>query len=307
MSGQDFFYPGIRPCDKEHKVYSMTGFASKDYHWEEYSVSVSIKSLNSRYLEVRFRLPAALEIFEERMRKILKGYVSRGKVDVYVKVTAHEKIGLALIKSMIERYLGMLKKIEDETHTNFQISLNDLLSLKNMINPNEEPLREQLPVERIEEAFRDTIEMFQESRRVEGENTKKEIGEYIHAIKSSISEIERQCPALIEKYRDQLREKIAELVSNGVDETRVMMEVGIFASKMDISEEIVRIKSHVHRLNEKLHSGGTCGRELDFIVQELTREINTIGSKVPDYSVSEQVVSVKSNLDKIKEQVRNIE
>jgi len=288
-------------------VYSMTGFASKDYHWEEYSVAVSIKSLNSRYLEVRFRLPAALEFFEERLRKILKGYVSRGKVDVYVKVTAHEQMELALIKSMLERYLGMLKKIEDETHTNFQISLNDFFSLKSMINPNEDPLREQLPVERIEEAFRDTIEAFQESRRVEGENTKKEIGEYIRAIKRSMSKIERQCPALIEKYRDQLKEKITELVSNGVDETRVMIEVGIFASKMDISEEIARIKGHLQHFNEKIHSDGTCGRELDFIVQELTREINTIGSKVPDYSVSEQVVSVKSNLDKIKEQVRNIE
>jgi len=288
-------------------MYSMTGFASKEYNWEEYSITVSIKSLNSRYLDVRFRLPASLELFEERMRKILKKYITRGKVDVIVKVTAHEQSEFAVLKSMIERYFGMLKRIEDETHTHFQVSLIDLFSLKNMVNPNDDPLLEKLPAEKIENAFRDTIEAFQESRRREGESTKKEILEYIGEINSSMSEIESQCPAIIEKYKGQLKGKISELVSNGIDETRVMMEVGIFASKMDISEEISRIKGHVHHMSEKMGSDGSHGRELDFIVQELTREINTIGSKVPDYTVSEQVISVKSCLDKIKEQVRNIE
>jgi uncharacterized protein (TIGR00255 family) len=285
----------------------MTGFASKEYQWKEYSIAVIIKSLNSRYLDVRFRLPASLEIFEERMRKILKDYVNRGKVDVTVKVTAHEQGEFAVLKSMVERYFSMLERIEVETHTHFQVSLNDLFSLKNMINPNDEPLLEQLPAEKIENAFRDTMEEFQKSRRMDGDNTKKEILKYIREINSSMAEIERQCPAVIEKYKDQLKEKITELITNGVDETRVMIEVGIFASKMDISEEISRIKGHVHHMSEKMKSYGSCGRALDFIVQELTREINTIGSKVPDYSVSEQVVSVKSCLDKIKEQVRNIE
>jgi len=288
-------------------VYSMTGFAYKEYQWEEYSITMSIKSLNSRYLDVRFRLPASLDIFEEKMRKILKEYVNRGKVDVIVKVNAHEECEFGVLKSMIERYSGMLKRIEDETDTHFQVSLSDLISLKNMINPSDEPLLEKLPAEKIEDAFRDTIKVFQESRRREGENTKKEILEYIREINGSVSEVESQCPAIIEKYSVQLKEKISELVSTGVDETRVMMEVGIFASKMDISEEISRIKSHVHNMVEKMGSVGSHGRELDFIVQELTREVNTIGAKVPDYAVSEKVVSVKSFLDKIKEQVRNIE
>jgi uncharacterized protein (TIGR00255 family) len=179
--------------------------------------------------------------------------------------------------------------------------------MRTLVNPYEDMMYEEIPEDKIEEIFLNTVQAFQESRHVEGENTKKEILSYLEVIRTSLDQIFTVYPPVVEKYKAQLKERIQELIGNKIDETRIMIEVGIFANKVDISEELSRIEGHIKKMTALIHSDEACGRELDFIIQELNREINTIGSKVPEYCVSEEVVNMKSCLEKIKEQVRNIE
>jgi uncharacterized protein (TIGR00255 family) len=288
-------------------VYSMTGYASKVFELEYYTAQIDIRSVNSKFLDMRFRLPFTLEHMEERLRKLLKMHVKRGKVDIFLKLTAHEQLELNTMRSLIDKYYRIIKKIQDEMNAKFPMSLSEILSLKNLINPYEEFLYREIPSEKIEEIFLDTVAGFQESRYFEGENTKKEILSHLELINDSLAHVSATYPAVVERYKVQLKEKVQELIEGKIDETRIMMEVGIFANKVDISEEISRIKGHVSKMMNALQSEEACGRELDFILQELNREVNTIGSKVPDYSVSEEVVNMKSCLEKIKEQVRNVE
>lgn len=288
-------------------MHSMTGYASKVFELDQYTLQIDIRSLNSKFLEMRFRLPYALEFMEESLRKILKTQLRRGKVDVILKLTAHEQLELANLRSFIQKYYRIIKRIQDEMHTQFEISLSEILSLKNLINPTEEFVYGEIPDKEIQRAFIATVESFLESRHAEGEHTKGEILSHIQEINDSITRVSASYPGIVEKFKLQLKEKIQELIEGKVDETRIMMEVGIFANKVDISEEISRIRGHVGKMMSCIESDEACGRELDFIVQELNREINTIGSKVPDFMVLEEVVNVKVCLEKIKEQVRNIE
>ncbi len=286
---------------------SMTGYALKSSEFKDYTVYVEIKSLNNRFLELKFKIPPYMENLESRLRKRLKASVKRGKVEVCIKVEAKGHLESKFIKSMIERYYGLIKDIEGKTDFRFQVSLSEILSLKSLINPYEEIAYMHIPAKTVEEIFDDALKDFQDSRYIEGENTKKDLLKYMQMITNSLKRIENVYPSVIVKYKNQLKEKIYELMDGKVDEARLMMEVGIFASKVDISEEISRINGHIGKMLNIIKSNRVCGRELDFIIQEINREINTIGSKVPDYAVSEEVVNTKTSLDKIKEQVRNIE
>jgi len=288
-------------------LYSMTGYALTVEDFANFTIHIEIKSLNSKFLELRFRLPSSLEYMEHRMRQILKQKVRRGKVDTSVKITAKEQFELSSLQSMVEKYSTFLKMIERRTNTSFKPTITEIISLKSTINPGEEVVEIPIPDEKFEELFINTVNSFQESRLQEGEQAKRDIIEYLDMIERSLVRVEIACPEVVERYRATLKERIKELLENKIDETRLMMEVGIFASKVDICEEVSRVSSHIHKMKNTMRSDGACGRELDFIIQEINREINTIGSKVPDYKISEEVVNMKTNLEKIKEQVRNIE
>ena len=288
-------------------MYSMTGYASKVYELENFTLQIDIRSLNSRYLDIRFRLPYALEVLEERLRKMLKSLVKRGKVDVSLKLKAHEQFELESLRTLIEKYYSVLKRMQDEMDVHFQVTLSEILTLKSLINPEEETFYREIPVVEIENVFSDTLQAYQESRLREGELTKEEILHHIEFLEESLERVSTGYPAVVEKFKLQLRERIQELIDNTLDENRVMTEVGIFANKIDISEEVSRIRGHIGKMRGCVFSGESCGKELDFVIQELNREINTIGSKVPDYAVAEEVVNMKTCLEKIKEQVRNIE
>jgi len=285
----------------------MTGYALTVEDFANFTIHIEIKSLNSKFLELRFRLPSSLEYMEHRMRQILKQKVRRGKVDTSVKITAKEQFELSSLQSMVEKYSTFLKMIERRTNTSFKPTITEIISLKSTINPGEEVVEIPIPDEKFEELFINTVNSFQESRLQEGEQAKRDIIEYLDMIERSLVRVEIACPEVVERYRATLKERIKELLENKIDETRLMMEVGIFASKVDICEEVSRVSSHIHKMKNTMRSDGACGRELDFIIQEINREINTIGSKVPDYKISEEVVNMKTNLEKIKEQVRNIE
>lgn len=288
-------------------MHSMTGYAAKSAEFDDYTLFVKIKSLNNKFLETKFRLPSYFEHLEEKLKQVLKRFVKRGMIESVIKVTAKEHVGLSCITSMLSTYYNTIKELEARLSLCFDVSLSELLALHNLFHPNDEPDYIHIPDETVIGVYSDTLETLQKFRSVEGENTKRELSDHIEKMKASIQRIATRCPSIIEKYKEQLKEKIGELMEDKVDDARLMMEIGIYASKLDISEEVSRINGHLGRMKKTLGSDGVCGRELDFIAQEINREINTIGSKVPDYPVSEEVIRVKLCLEKIKEQVRNIE
>jgi uncharacterized protein (TIGR00255 family) len=288
-------------------VYSMTGYALQTAEFEDYTVNCEIKSLNNKYLEIKFRLPPYMTGLENSIRKSLKVAVKRGNIEVYIRVDAKEHTEFEIIKSLLMRYYGIIKELEAATDFPLQASVSELLAMRNILGRSEEYSFIDLPVDRIMELFEKTLGVFNENRYREGENTKIDISRHVDSILTSLQRVEGDVPTIVEKYKSQIKGRIVELLNGKVDETRLMMEVGIFAGKVDISEEITRIQGHIKRVHSLIRSEESCGRELDFTVQELFREINTIGSKVPDYAVSEEVVNMKTALEKIREQVRNIE
>jgi uncharacterized protein (TIGR00255 family) len=285
----------------------MTGYAALSFDFEEYSLSIEIRSLNSKFLEIKFKLPFYLEHMEEKLRRVMKGEVKRGKVDVFIRVVAKEQVELRMLRELFSKYGRLLGMIEEETSLSLQPSLSDLIALRYLFNDAEETTHVEIEEEGLEECFRQAVRRFQQSRNEEGLMTRSELKTHLEEIAGVIDSIEEIYPSVVDSYREQLKEKVEELIGSQIDETRLLMEVAVFANKADVSEEISRIKSHVRKMDEVIDAGGTCGRELDFISQELNREINTVGAKVPDYRISEGAVQIKTALEKIKEQVRNIE
>jgi uncharacterized protein (TIGR00255 family) len=285
----------------------MTGYAARSFEFDEYTLFIEIRSVNNKFLDIKFRTPFYFENAEDRLRKILKGYVKRGKIDVFMKITASEQMEMRIMKELFNKYSRLVHMVEDESNHRLQASLADLLSLKNIFNSTDEMSRITIPEETLDDCFTQTLGEFMESRRIEGEMTRKELQAHVAEIKSLLVRIENAYPSVVDRYMNQLKEKIQELIDNQIDETRLIMEVGIYANKVDISEEISRIKSHMKNMEEIIEVEAACGRKLDFVTQELNREVNTVGAKVPDYSVSESAVQIKTALEKIKEQVRNIE
>jgi uncharacterized protein (TIGR00255 family) len=285
----------------------MTGYASRSFEREEFVLFWEIKSLNYRYLEVRVRVPPPLEQYENLIRRLTGGLVSRGKVEVTLKLAAAERMELTLLRGQIVKYHRFLTDIARETGISLQHSLSELLALRTLLGGREEEPRAGLAEEDLRGMFQEVAGEFDRSRREEGVMTRREIEGHLAALSRSVDQVEAALPGVVERFREGLEERIRELVGEQVDETRIVTEAGIYANKVDVSEEVARIRGHLEKMQEALSCRGPCGRELDFITQELLREINTVGSKVPDYEVARKAVEMKTGLDKIKEQVRNVE
>jgi uncharacterized protein (TIGR00255 family) len=285
----------------------MTGYAAESFEFDEYTLFIEIRSLNNKFLEVKCKLPFYLEHMEENLRKTLKRTVKRGKVEIFVKVVAKEEIELRMLRELFVRYGKLVRMIEQDIDVQLQLSLSDLLSLRYFFNDFDEITKIDIPEDAFKRCFGKTLDMFQESRRAEGEMTKAELNAFISEIEETIGQIEAVYPGVVDKFREQTRQRVRQLIESELDETRLMMEVAVFASKVDISEEVSRIKSHMKKMRQVIDGDGACGRELDFMAQELNREINTVGAKSPEYTISENAVRIKTVLEKIKEQVRNIE
>jgi len=285
----------------------MTGYASRSFEREELVLFWEIKSLNYRYLEVRVRMPPALEQFENLVRRLTGGLVSRGKVEVTLKLAAAERMELNLLRGQIVKYHRFLTDIARETGISLQHSLSELLALRTLLGGREEEPQACLTEEDLRGMFQEVAGEFDRSRREEGAMTRREIEGYLAGLSRSVDQVEAALPGVVERFREGLEERIRELVREQVDETRIVTEAGIYANKVDVSEEVARIRGHLEKMKEALSCEGPCGRELDFVTQELLREINTVGSKVPDYEIARMAVEMKTGLDKIKEQVRNVE
>lgn len=290
-------------------VYSMTGFGRSTKKNEQLSITVEMKSVNHRFCEISVRIPRQWVAFEDKIKKVILQHVKRGKVEVFVNIEGDGlvKRKLHIDWDLMKEYYHSLQRANEQFSLRDQVTLSHLFQLEGVTEIVEEETEneelEQLLLAAVEEAAEQLAFM----RKQEGETLLADIQTQLSSIEKSVQVIEKQAPFVIEYYRERLTKRIHELSPLPADESRILTEVAIFAEKSDINEELKRIRSHLQQVVATLEKDEPIGRKLDFLVQELNREANTIGAKANDSLIAMQVVEIKSALEKIKEQVQNIE
>lgn len=289
-------------------IYSMTGFARAEEIGKEYKISVEIKSVNHRYLDMNIKMPRKFNAFEGNIRSILKEYIQRGKVDVYITYEDYAKttVSLHYNKQIAKEYLQYAGEMAEEFDIPMDLKVSQLIRFPEVIQTEEVSLGDEECLALVEKMLRNVCVAFLESRKAEGENLKKDIIEKLQLMEECATFITEKSPKLIEEYREKLYAKVADLIST-VDETRLLTEVTLFADRTCIDEELVRLKSHIHAVRTELLTGGSVGRKLDFIAQEMNREANTMLSKSTDLEISDKAIILKTEIEKIREQIQNLE
>jgi len=290
---------------------SMTGFGRGEARVGSKTFSIEVKSVNHRYLDMNIRMPKQFLSFEESMRKMIKEQIRRGKVDVFVNYETADgshgevKVDLELAKG----YYESLNAIGESLSITHDVNTLAIGRFPEVISLETKEEDEEVIEEGINTALSQALSQLSAMRKNEGEKTERDLIDQLKEIDGSVEIIEKLAPTQVEHYREKLMERIGELVQNqlDIDEERIQGEVIFFADKSNINEEIVRLKSHGEQFKKTLSAHEPMGRKLDFIIQEMNREINTISSKSHSTDISNEVVAVKSALEKIREQVQNIE
>jgi uncharacterized protein (TIGR00255 family) len=290
-------------------VYSMTGFGRGKKANDRLTITVEMKSVNHRFCEVTVRMPRQLLMFEDKIKKVVLQYVKRGRVEVFVNV---EGEGLTKKKLQVDwQLLGDYYQILQEANERFalqdRVTLSQLFSLEGVTEIVEEEAGNEEIEQLLIDATHEAALQLKGMREAEGRALINDIREQLSFITECAFKIQRFAPEVSEQYRERMVKRVGEFLQGTIDEARILTEVAIFAEKADINEELKRIHSHVEQFTAAIGSDAPIGRKLDFLVQELNREINTIGSKANDSRIALQVVEMKSALEKIKEQVQNIE
>ncbi len=284
----------------------MTGFGYYEYQNDESYALIDLKSYNNRYLDLQVNLPPHLSPLEPRLREFLSSRINRGRVEVYMKLTIDEQIDLLVDTESARSFTAVLQQLIDEAGINDQVRLSHLLKMEGILKP-----RRKIDVgvywEIIGPHLKMAFEEFERYRINEAEKIEKEIVEQLDRIEEGVRVIDENREKLKEIIVNGLRERFVELLGEGVDENRVYSEAAIFLMKFDVNEEIVRMNAHVKEFRETLKSDGGVGKRLDFICQELNREINTIGSKSMQLEIHSTVITVKEAIERIREQLRNVE
>jgi uncharacterized protein (TIGR00255 family) len=294
----------------------MTGYGRAQKILSGRDILVEIRSVNHRYYEYSSRIPRAYSYIDEKLKALLKTGISRGKVEVNVTVNTIEgrDTVIAVNKDIAEGYVNALRTLNAELGTNGEgwleddIKLSKLIKLPDVFSIQKAPDDEEQIWSDISEVAGEALARFVEMRETEGERLRVDVINKADFILSSVAKVEELSPQTVENYRNKLYQKISEVLADkDIDEQRILTEAAIFSEKIAVDEETVRLRSHVSQLKSMLDSGEPVGRKLDFIVQEMNREVNTIGSKAQDLSVTKLVVDMKAEIEKIREQIQNIE
>lgn len=286
---------------------SMTGFGHADTERDGMAVTVDVRSYNNRFLDLSVSLPSYLTVLEPRVRETLSGRVERGKVEVIVRVTEHAAQGSIVVDEALARsYIHAMKTLSGLLERAEAPSLSHLVKMEGVFRVRREQDEEKTwsllaPV--IEEA----LDGFERSRVREGGATERDILAQIGVVETELAAAERLAPELERRVRENLRARLTELVGDRYDETRLLTETAQTMARFDVNEELKRMRAHLQGFRETAAGNGGCGRMLDFICQELHREINTLGSKSVMLEIDQAVLRMKEALEKIREQVRNVE
>ncbi|MFQ5671722.1 MAG: YicC/YloC family endoribonuclease [Nitrospinales bacterium] len=290
---------------------SMTGYGRFETRNGTYSCMVEIRSVNNRHMEIKVKLPKYLSQLEVPLKKLVKSKCRRGTLDIFISLEKEDGAGgdqeIKPNLQLASQYFQALTQIKDTLGLRGEIDINSVLSLRDLIKfepPQLDSSQEKMILNTAEEALHALGQMRQE----EGKNLESAISKDLQEIAGIADSIQARQPNVIREYRDRLKEKIG-ILSDGlsIDDARLAQETAIMADRCDVTEELNRIKSHLQQFNNLIRQDGPLGRKLEFITQEINREVNTIGSKTCDYQVSQSVIELKSALEKIREQILNIE
>ena len=291
-------------------IRSMTGFGRSEVVTADYKLVVEMKAVNHRYSEFGIKMPKKLNYFEAGIRSVLKEYINRGKVDVFITYENYREsdVSIQYNSDIAQAYMGYLHQMEQEFKIKNDISAAKLAEFPDVLTREEQPMNEEELWSILETGVRNAAKQFVEARIREGENLKRDMLGKLDAMLGMVDEIERIAPSLIQEYREKLEAKVQELLAGStVDEARIATEVVLYADKICVDEETVRLRSHITGAKKILEEGGSVGRKLDFIAQEMTREAHTILSKANSLDVSNTAIDLKTEIEKVREQIQNIE
>ncbi|PCJ55035.1 MAG: YicC family protein [Candidatus Hydrogenedentota bacterium] len=291
-------------------VRSMTGFGKGVCEYQGSTVTVEISSVNHRFLDAGLRIPHEWSALESVLREIAKDYLSRGKVNISIirKRGTGQEAALKLNQDVARQYLDASSDLAQLMGRDESLSIDTLAQFPGVFTMEEDAEDLDKVREVVEGALREGLENLNAMRLAEGEKLAADLTLRMDEIERTVGEVEQRLPELRELYAAKLRTRIDELnVDTNISEDRIALELAVLAEKGDVTEEIVRLRSHLEHANEMMESGDAVGRKLNFLVQELQREINTLGSKVRDTDVVRNVLHMKSELEKFREQIQNIE
>ncbi|MBP2630874.1 MAG: hypothetical protein H6Q70_1502 [Firmicutes bacterium] len=291
---------------------SMTGFGRGEYLDNEYKFIVEIKSVNHRYSDIIIRMPQYLNSLEDKIRKYVSNKLSRGRIDIFISweeyINRYKKIKVD--KDLAIAYHNALRELSNELNLPTPNSVYDIAKYQDVICVEENVVANDLLWYKLEKALYLAVDRLLDMRIAEGKNIFNDLMNRINKLELFVDAIEQRAPEIINGYRQKILLRVSELLSSsaGVDESRLVQETALFAEKSNFTEEIIRLKSHILQFKETISiAEGGIGRKLDFIIQEMNRETNTIASKANDFIVANTVIDIKSEIEKIREQIQNIE
>ena len=292
-------------------IRSMTGFGHGEVSNDKnQKVTVEMKSVNHRYCDISLKLPKKLAMFEANIRNIMKEYASRGKIDIYVSYEdlSETAVSLHYNQAMSEEYMQVFKKMQEDFNIETKITAEALAKYPEVVTIEEVQQDEEVWWELLEAALRQAAEKFVETRTIEGANLKRDLLGKLDQMAADVAFIEERSPQIIAEYRSKLEEKVKEFLEDStIEENRIAAEVTLYADKIAVDEEIVRLQSHISSMTDVLESDESIGRKLDFMAQEMNREANTILSKSSDVDLADHAIELKTNVEKVREQIQNIE
>ena len=291
-------------------IKSMTGFGRSELVKGDRKITVEMKSVNHRYLDVNMKMPKKLNFFEAAIRNELKNYIQRGKVDIFISYEDYTETNICVKynKELAAEYMKYLEQMAEDFSLDNDVRVSALSRYPEVLSMEEQTIDEEELWIMLSEAIGKAAEGFVESRIKEGENLKEDLIGKLDGMLVHVAYITERSPEIIAQYRSKLEDKVKELLGDAqIDESRLLMEVTIFADKVCVDEELVRLRSHIETMKENLLQGGSIGRKLDFIAQEMNREANTILSKANDLEISNRAIELKTEIEKVREQIQNIE
>ncbi len=285
---------------------SMTGFSKAEAQHEGGRCSGEARSLNSRYLEISLKLPKSASVYEQRLRELVKKDIKRGRLDISIKWEKSDDASElpSLNEEAIKWYIAVARHVKEAYGVAGELTLDSILAARDIIVHEEVSV----PESALYECFDALIAKLNDERSREGDLIRKDLSGRLEALESALAEIEEHWPSVVGKHEETLRERVTRAVqSASIDESRILQEIALYMERVDIAEEISRLKGHLAHFRQTLEGPGDMGRKLDFIIQEMVRESNTIGSKSNDLYISERVIRMKVEIEKMREQVQKVE
>ena len=292
-------------------IRSMTGFGHGEVSNDKnQKVTVEMKSVNHRYCDISLKLPKKLAMFEANIRNIMKEYVSRGKIDIYVSYEdlSETAVSLHYNQAMAAEYMQVFQKMQEDFNIDMKITAEALAKYPEVVTIEEVQQDEEVWWDLLEAALRQAADKFVETRTIEGANLKQDLLGKLDQMAADVAFIEKRSPQIISEYKAKLEEKVKEFLEDStIEDNRIAAEVTLYADKIAVDEEIVRLQSHISSMTDVLESNESIGRKLDFMAQEMNREANTILSKSSDVDLADHAIELKTNVEKVREQIQNIE